>query len=229
MSAIFLVRPPRVALEKEQALRSTSTREPHRRSSSRPRTMVWTAQTSTLGPPLVVEHGDICLGLYGEDSWWPLRVQTDGRAARLGPTVEVVFFGNTQIDRWARNKLRPFSDLHSIPSRSMPKRCAAPGCQRRAHRVGCARVRDASRPPDGYYPRIILSYACLSHAARRSRRPSRRRASGSQPPRRLPLPHLAPTACRPSRLARASFPHALCGQGRRGWRRSGATAARARS
>eukprot|EP00964_Phaeocystis_antarctica_P077422 scaffold48047_cov56-Phaeocystis_antarctica.AAC.4 len=120
------------------------TREPHRRSSSRSRTMVWTAQTSTLGPPLVVEHGDICLGLYGEDSWWPLRVQTDGRAARLGPTVEVVFFGNTQTNRWARNKLRPFSDLHSIPSHSMPKRCAAPGC-----RVGCARVRDASRPPDG--------------------------------------------------------------------------------
>ena len=171
--------------------------------------MVWTAQTSTLGPPLVVEHGDICLGLYGEDSWWPLRVQTDGRAARLGPTVEVVFFGNTQTNRWARNKLRPFSDLHSIPSHSMPKRCAAPGC-----RVGCARVRDASRPPDGYHPRIISSYACLSHAARRSKRPSRRRASGSQPPRRLPLPHL------PSRLARASFPRVPCGRGRCGWRRT---------
>ena len=219
MSAVFLVRPSPVALsEKDKDAALYSTREPHRRSSSRPRTMVWTAQTSTLGPPLVVEHGDICLGLYGEDSWWPLRVQTDGRAARLGPTVEVIFFGNTQTNRWARNKLRPFSDLHSIPSHSMPKRCAAPGC-----RVGCARVRDASRPPDGYHPRIISSYACLSHAARRSKRPSRRRASGSQPPRRLPLPHL------PSRLARASFPRVPCGRGRCVWRRSGATAARARS
>ena len=150
MSAVFLVRPSTVALEKEAKDAALEpTREPPRRSSSRPRTMVWTAQTSTLGPPLVVEHGDICLGLYGEDSWWPLRVQTDGRAARLGPTVEVLFFGNTQTNRWARNKLRPFSDLDSIPSRSMPNRCAAPGCP---------------VPPTISRPRSHSTHVCPIHA-----------------------------------------------------------------
>ena len=74
-----------------------------------------------LGPPLVVQHGDICLGMVGKTgTWWPLRVHGSGH----DPSVDVIFFGDSKTGRLARNKLRPFSDLEEIPSRSIPKRCA---------------------------------------------------------------------------------------------------------
>ena len=80
-----------------------------------------TRKLCKLGPPLVVQHGDICLGMVGKTgTWWPLRVHGSGH----DPSVDVIFFGDSKTGRLARNKLRPFSDLEEIPSRSIPKRCA---------------------------------------------------------------------------------------------------------
>ena len=83
--------------------------------------MVFTTRKPKLGPPLVVKHDDVCLGLVGKaGTWWPLRVHGSGDD---DPTVDVIFFGDSKTGRLARTKLRPFSDLREIPSRFIPKRC----------------------------------------------------------------------------------------------------------
>ena len=87
-----------------------------------------------LGPPLVVQHDDVCLGLVGKAStctWWPLRVQGSGH----DPAVDVIFFGDSKTGRLARNKLRPFADLEEIPSRFIPKRCTVLTVRMRTRRV----------------------------------------------------------------------------------------------
>ena len=91
--------------------------------------MVFTTRKPKLGPPLVVKHDDVCLGLVGKaGTWWPLRVHGSGDD---DPTVDVIFFGDSKTGRLARNKLRPFSDLREIPSRFIPKRCGV-------HAYACA-------------------------------------------------------------------------------------------
>ena len=134
--------------------------------SSPDATMVSTTRKLKLGPPLVVQHDDVCLGLVGKAStctWWPLRVQGSGH----DPAVDVIFFGDSKTGRLARNKLRPFADLEEIPSRFIPKRCV--------------RMRTRRVPP---HRTLHTKEACPPHraAALHTKTPSRRRPSGWRPP-----------------------------------------------
>lgn len=125
--------------------------------------MVLTTRKPTLGPPLVVKHDDVCLGMVGKaGTWWPLRVHGSGD----DPAVDVIFFGDSKTGRLARNKLRPFSDLGEIPSRFIPKRCGV-----NAHAYA---TRAANRAPRMSAPPHT--------AALHTKPPSRRRTSGSRPP-----------------------------------------------
>ena len=117
---------------------------PRREPSLTP--MVFTTRKPKLGPPLVVKHDDVCLGLVGKaGTWWPLRVHGSGDD---DPTVDVIFFGDSKIGRLARNKLRPFSDLREIPSRFIPKRCVRHASRQPCPRMACMyATRAAKREP----------------------------------------------------------------------------------
>ena len=114
--------------------------------------MVFTTRKPKLGPPLVVKHDDVCLGLVGKaGTWWPLRVHGSGDD---DPTVDVIFFGDSKTGRLARNKLRPFSDLREIPSRFIPKRCVRHASRQPCPRMACMyATRAAKREPCPTYAR----------------------------------------------------------------------------
>ena len=176
------------------ALPRSSLRQRHRRTRSHASLtpMVFTTRKPKLGPPLVVKHDDVCLGLVGKaGTWWPLRVHGSGH----DPTVDVIFFGDSKTGRLARNKLRPFSDLREIPSRFIPKRCgvhahAYANVHAHAYATRADRVPRMSAPPHT--------------AALRTKTPSRRRTSGSRPPgprtSRHRMTSIRPPRCRDSSL-----------------------------
>ena len=174
---------------------------PRREPSLTP--MVFTTRKPKLGPPLVVKHDDVCLGLVGKaGTWWPLRVHGSGHDL----AVDVIFFGDSKTGRLARNKLRPFSDLDEIPSRFIPKRCLM-RTQREPRTVSHAnRIPRQSCPtPTVSHANRVPHMSAPQHtAALHTKTPSRRRTSGSRAPSprtsRHRMTSIRPPRCRDSSL-----------------------------